>query len=183
MTILELLSVSVGRGATIGVREGRNVRSGICKLPVESTTIEVGELGLAGDQQVATSVHGGPSQAVYAYSAEHFDDWATELGAPVRPGLFGENLTVAGTTERDVRSGDEWHWGNVRLRVTRRRFPCYKLDMHLGREVGPFMLERQRTGWYLAVVQPGTAPTTGSIEVITRGKGPTIAEEVERETA
>lgn len=183
MIDLELLSVSVGRGVTIGVREGRDVRSAIGKLPVETTTVEVGEDGLVGDQQVARGVHGGPDQAVYAYSADHFEDWATELGTPVRPGLFGENLTITGTTEREVRAGDEWQWGEVRLRVTKRRFPCYKLDMHLGREVGPFMLERQRTGWYLAVIHPGTAPTSGAIEVVARGTGPTIAEEVARETA
>jgi MOSC domain-containing protein YiiM len=37
--------------------------------------------------------------------------------------------------------------------------------------VGPLM-----TGWYLAVVSPGTAPTTGPIDVVARGTGPTIAD-------
>jgi hypothetical protein len=32
------------------------------------------------------------------------------------------------------------------------------------------------TGWYLAVEEPGLAPTSGTIEIVARGDGPTIVD-------
>jgi MOSC domain-containing protein YiiM len=64
----------------------------------------------------------------------------------------------------------------VRLRVTEPRTPCYKLDIVLGRTVKRVMLHGAMTGWYLAVVEPGEAPTSGAIAVVVRGDGPTITD-------
>ena len=38
------------------------------------------------------------------------------------------------------------------------------------------MLHGAMTGWYLAVDRPGLAPTAGTIEVVDRGDGPSIAD-------
>ena len=180
--MIELLSVRVGKVAVIGTHNGREVRSAFVKHAVEGPTIEVHALGLTGDEQRESRLaqgrplHGGVDKAVYAYPVEHLPAWRMELLREVGPGLVGENLSVSGVTEDDVRIGDVWAWGPVRLRVTEPRLPCYKLDLVLGRSLKRFMLDGNRTGWYLAVDRPGVAPVDGPVEVVERGAGPTVAD-------
>ena len=40
-----------------------------------SGRVAVGKLGLAGDEQVEQSIHGGLDKAVYAYPAAHYAYW------------------------------------------------------------------------------------------------------------
>lgn len=67
----------------------------IDKRPVAGR-VDVGQLGLVGDQQCDERHHGGPDKAVYAYASEDAAWWAEELGREIPPGLFGENLTTVG---------------------------------------------------------------------------------------
>ena len=157
-------------------------RSAIRKHPVRTDTIAVGTLGLDGDEQkerrlyYGRQMHGGPDKAVCAYPHEHLPAWSELLERDVPPGTFGENLSIGGVLEDEVRIGDRWRWGDVLLRVTEPRTPCYKLDLVLGRSVKRVMLHGAMTGWYLAVDEPGTAPTGGTIEVVGAGDGPTVAD-------
>jgi MOSC domain-containing protein YiiM len=157
-------------------------RSAIRKAPVAGDTIEVGELGLAGDEQrerrlyYGRQLHGGPDKAVCVYPHEHLPAWEELLERAIPPGTFGENLSIGGALEDEVRVGDLWRWGEVELRVTEPRTPCFKLDLVLGHKVKRVMLHGAMTGWYLAVDRPGVAPTSGSIEVVARGDGPTISD-------
>ena len=67
----------------------------IDKRPAEGP-VKVHRLGLQGDIQANRVHHGGPDQALYAYSQEDADYWAGELQRDLPPGIFGENLRVAG---------------------------------------------------------------------------------------
>jgi MOSC domain-containing protein YiiM len=157
-------------------------RSAIDKHPVREDVVEVGELGIEGDQQkerrlyFGRMLHGGPEKAIHAYPHEHLPVWSEIAEREVLPGNLGENLSIGGILEDEVHVGDEWAWGEVLLRVTEPRTPCSKLDVVLGRPVKRTMLHGTMTGWYLSVLRPGTAPTAGAIEVVSRGTGPTIAD-------
>src|SRR5689334_14452149 len=74
---------------------GRRVTTGIFKQPVDGRVLLRG-VNFAGDDQADRTVHGGPDKAVYAYAREDYDFWRDTHGVDVVPGLFGENLTVAG---------------------------------------------------------------------------------------
>lgn len=168
---LSLLAVNVARPAVLLRWPTGDVFSPIDKRPVTSSTVEVGQDNLVGDQQADTrplpgggQVHGGPDKAVYAYSQDHAPAWVRVLGAAPTPGLFGENLTVAGATERDVCIGDVWRWGTALLQVSQPRIPCYKLGIRLGAQVVRHEFRSSgRVGWYLRVPRPGTGPTSGPI--------------------
>ena len=67
--------------------------------------------------------HGGADQAVYAYSADDYDWWSTQLGREVLPGTFGENLTIEGLPT-DMNVGDRLLIGDVLLEATAPRIPC-----------------------------------------------------------
>jgi MOSC domain-containing protein YiiM len=169
---VQLLSVNVAMPAYLGEHLGASVSSGFKKQPVRSADIRVDPLDLAGDGQADLIAHGGPEKAVYAYSANRYDDWrraAPEL-SEIPPAYFGENLTVAGLTEPEVRIGDVWAWGSARLEVCQPRWPCYKFGLASGRpDFLAVMLRHGWTGWYFRVLTPGVAPVTGPIEVIERG--------------
>ena len=62
--------------------------------------------GLAGDGVGNTKHHGGPDQAVYAYGTPDYAWWEAELGRPLAPGTFGENLTIDGLESAGLAIGD-----------------------------------------------------------------------------
>ncbi len=86
-----------------------------------------------GDRQSDLVKHGGWNRAVYTYPSEHCAFWRTELPGTELPwGAFGENLTIEGLLEDDVRVGDWLGGGSTELVVTRPRKPCHKLGNRLG---------------------------------------------------
>lgn len=165
---MKLLSVNVGLPREI-FHEGRSIRTGIFKVPVDSR-VRVNALNLAGDQQADLTVHGGPSKAVYAYPAEHYAFWRKELpGVEFSWGGFGENLTTEGVLEKDLNIGDRLCVGSVELMVTEPRLPCFKLAAKFNRDdmVRRFLKSR-RTGFYCAVLREGELGAGDSIDFLSR---------------
>jgi MOSC domain-containing protein YiiM len=161
---VRLVSVNVGRPRRVEWG-GRQVRSAIWKAPVTGR-VRVTRLNLEGDKQSDLRVHGGPNKAVYAYPAEHYAFWRAELPSLDLPwGAFGENLTIEGLLETEVRVGDRLRVGTAELRVTTPRMPCYKLTVRFDREdmVRRFM-DSGRTGFYLAVEEEGELGAGDAIE-------------------
>lgn len=179
LATIGLVSVNVALPSYLCQRRGHMIESGIRKRPVATTTIEVSATNLDGDGQGDLRVHGGPEKAVYGYPSEHWGPWTDELrpAQPYGPGSFGENLSLAGVLEENACIGDIWRWGEVRLQICQPRYPCYKLGEVLqNRAVIKAMVENGRTGWYFRVLAPGTAPTSGSIELESRDPaGVTVA--------
>jgi MOSC domain-containing protein YiiM len=180
---MRVVSVNVGRPQTV-TAGGRSVTSGILKSPVEGR-VPLGVLGFEGDGQADPTVHGGPEKAVYLYPSEHYAKWRADLpGTPLPWGAFGENLDIEGLTEAMVHVGDVLRVGPVLLQVTTPRFPCYKLGMKFD---DPGMLRRflssERSGFYVAVLEPGDVGAGDAIEVVTVQPGaPTILEIVQRKS-
>jgi len=186
--IVPIVSVNIGQQEELGTRNDRKVYSGIHKLPlIGGGDIYLDKEGLHGDIQVdervirGKRVHGGPLKALYVLPRDHYAQWALELGRPLAPGAFGENVTVDDVTEADVRIDERWVWGDALLRVTGPRRPCYKLDMHLGEGTAQAMMANGRCGWYFEVLEPGMVPTSGSMQVVHRPPDGATVLEVFRE--
>ncbi len=177
MSTLELNEVFVGRPSVLGVKRDIPVYSAIAKTRVDAPSLELDEVNLAGDDQADRTVHGGTDKAVYVYPAAHYAAWAAD-GFPAVAGDFGENLSVGGADEYDVRIGDVWSWGDALVQVTQPRTPCFKLAMKTGRkDVIPAMIDSGRSGWYLRVLRTGEVPTSGRLKLEERDAvSPTIAE-------
>lgn len=156
MTAASLLSIQIGRVAPLGPD---GVPSGFVKTGIDGP-VEVGRLGLAGDEQADLSVHGGAEKAVYAYSAAHYRAWIDDYphhAAKFVAGGVGENLTVAGWTEADLCVGDVHAVGTARLQVCQPRQPCFKFALHFGDKLLPkAMVRNGRAGWYYRVLEPGS---------------------------
>lgn len=151
-------------------RRGVRLTTGFFKRPVPGR-VKVEWTHLEGDGQASRSVHGGATKAVYAYPADHYAFWAAELPGTALPwGSFGENLTIDGLLESEVRIGDGLRIGSSRLRVTAPRFPCHNLNFRFERDdmVRRFS-EAGRSGFYLSVVECGEL---GAGDVVSVEPGP-----------
>ncbi len=176
--MVEVVAVNVGTPRLL-VAGPEPVYSSIAKRPVPGgTKLWLSTGNLAGDAQADLSVHGGPDKAVYAYPSEHLSAWSAELGEPLGPAAFGENLSTRGVVEADVGIGDVWKWDDAVLQVSQPRWPCFKLAVHRDRrDVQQRMRSSGRTGWYLRVVQPGEVTVGSTIEILQRdGAGLTVAD-------
>jgi MOSC domain-containing protein YiiM len=174
---MKVLSVNVGLPRTVEYN-GEPIATGIYKDPVEGV-VRVGELNLNGDRQADLTVHGGYYKAVYAYPSEHYPFWRSEYPDMELPfGMFGENLTTEGLTERDVIIGDRFRIGTAEFVVTQPRVPCFKLGIRFGRvDIIKRFLKSGLSGFYLAIEKTGALKKGDAIELISRDSaGESIAE-------
>ena len=172
-------SVNVGQPREVSWHD-RNVTTSIWKEPVEGRTAAVG-VNLEGDDQADRRVHGGPTKAIYAYAIEDYNWWAGQLGSPLTPGTFGENLTVAGIDLRAAVVGEHWQVGTITVRVTEPRIPCFKLGIRMGDAafVGRFA-DAARPGTYLAIEGAGDVAAGDPIHLLDRPRHQVTIGDVER---
>jgi MOSC domain-containing protein YiiM len=160
-------AVNVGAPRPVEV-DGHTVWTAIWKSPVEGR-VPLRGVNLRGDDQADRSVHGGPDKAVYAYGAEDTEWWERELGRPLGPGAFGENLSVRGLPVSEAVIGERWAVGSTLLEVAQPRLPCFKLGLRMG---DPRFLKRfaaaARPGAYFRVIREGEIGAGDTIEVTAR---------------
>ncbi len=158
-----LLGIQIGSPTTLQAG-ARTITTGIDKQPVDAAVI--GPYGLDGDAILDTDNHGGPDAAVYAYSREDYDWWESQLGRPLAPGAFGENLTLSSFPAGPVRSGDRYRIGDVVLEVTHPRIPCSTFSAHMGEAdwIRRFR-DARRPGWYARVLRPGRVTVGEEVRV------------------
>jgi len=139
-----------------------------------------GPEGLDGDRQGDLRVHGGPDKAVHLYPVTHYARLAELMPAAqalLVPGVLGENLSLAGLDESGVCIGDIFAFGDARLQVTQPRRPCWKISHRLGVDAASRLVaDHGLTGWYFRVLQSGTIPPDGVLELLDRpAPGMTLA--------
>lgn len=117
-------------------------RTGTVKTPVASA--EIGDRGLLGDAH-AGSWH----RQVSILAQESVERFAAEIGRPIQPGEFGENLTIRGvdggpqsrcTSSGDLLRGacllDRFRIGQVELELTQIGKSCHGDSCAIFRQVG-----------------------------------------------
>jgi MOSC domain-containing protein YiiM len=119
----KVISINVGQVQNFSYGN-KKVKSGIYKHPVNNPVF-VNTLNIEGDQQADLIHHGGKDKAVCVYCFEHYPFWEKLWNRTLTPGTFGENLTMAGTTEETVCIGDIFQIGEALLQVSVPRQPCY----------------------------------------------------------
>jgi MOSC domain-containing protein YiiM len=164
-------SVNVGSIETLEYK-GRVFNTAIRKRPVDGPRA-VGPMGVEGDVQGDRRVHGGTDKAVYAYASDHEAFWSDVLGRPVEPGDFGENLTLAGLVEDEVRIGDRFRVGEAVLEISEPRQPCSTFAaVHQRADLPRIFAEAGWSGIYFRVVEPGSVAAGDAVERIARGPAP-----------
>ena len=159
---MKLISVNLGQERILQ-RKGRSERTGIFKLP-EQDVVKVTRLGLEGDVIISKKHHGGPDQAVYVYGAGDYEWWSRELAMEIRPGTFGENLTISELESAQFNIGDMLHIDDVILQVTASRIPCgtFATRMNDPQWVKKFR-HAERPGLYCRVIREGSVQAGDSV--------------------
>nr|WP_211177884.1 MOSC and FAD-binding oxidoreductase domain-containing protein [Pseudonocardia acidicola] len=156
---------------------GRSVHTGIWKRPVEGRCT-LRRLNLDGDGQGDLAGHGGEQRAVFVYQLGSYDHWRRELGRDdLRPGHFGENFTVDGLPDDEVRIGDRYRVGSAVVEVTQPRVTCYRVGLRLDDPRIPALLvSHRRPGFYLRVLTEGEVAAGDTFEQVASGpEGMTVA--------
>ena len=161
---MRIESVNVGRAETIS-HKGREITTGIRKRPSGGPVV-IGTTAVADDVVADTRYHGGPDQAVYAYSSDDYDWWSDRLGRPIEPGTFGDNLTIRGLPS-DMNVGDRLLIGEVLLEATAPRIPCSTLAAQMQDSgFGMRFRKAERPGIYFRVLNAGTVTPGDSVTYV-----------------
>jgi MOSC domain-containing protein YiiM len=163
---MKIIHVCVGEPQEVEF-DGKRVLTSIFKFPVEGK-VPVRRQNIDGDRQSDLTVHGGRDKAVYVYSNDYYDEWARELGVQtLQVSQFGENLTVTGGRDTEVRIGSRYRLGDVEATVTQPRLPCFKLGIRMNDRTFPkTFFDRERLGFYLRVDKEGSLGPGDPIELL-----------------
>lgn len=166
MNDINILSLNVLGKAELLVSDHQSARSAYRKLPIETDSIELGMTCFAGDMVQDTKHHGGNDKAICCYNTDHFKKWKDELGIDLRPGAFGENLSLEGENaeEQHVYIGDRYRLGDAEVEVSEPRGPCYMIGIRHNYKKFPMHLQESGlTGYYLRTIRPGLVRKTDKL--------------------
>lgn len=160
---MQVVSINAAKKQVIQAG-GKSLETGIFKQPIEGS-VSIGALGIESDIIVDTRVHGGEDQALYLYSQEDYNWWSSELGKPISPGTFGENITVSSFPDQPLKIGDRLTINqSVVLEITAPRVPCLKLASRMEDPAfGKKFVAAVRPGAYARVISVGTLRSGDSI--------------------
>ena len=155
--------------------------SAIAKVQIDGELM-LTELGLTGDEQAETKIHGGPDRALCHYPREHYQHWRQAFPEQaelfVAP-AFGENLSTEGLTEENVYIGDIFQWGEALIQVTQPRSPCFKLNFHVGiSDMASQMQDVGKTGWLCSVIAPGQVSADAPLILASRVSDVSVQEAI-----
>jgi MOSC domain-containing protein YiiM len=170
---VQVISVNAGRPKRVDFRTTSLPETAIERLPVEGR-VRITSYGVEGNACASTHVHGDEFMRVYAYAAEDYRWWEGELGAALRPGLFGEQLTTEGVDLNAALVGETWRVGSAVLRIAHVRTPCqtFKGWMgHQGHDATAWLRRftaAARPGPYFRVIEEGAVEAGDPIAVLDR---------------
>jgi ferredoxin-NADP reductase/MOSC domain-containing protein YiiM/ferredoxin len=164
-----LVSINVGLPRDVAWR-GEKVHTGIWKQPVQGR-IAARRLNLEGDGQGDLAGHGGEHRAVMVYQMDAYRHWEAHLGRnDFSFGQFGENFTVDGLLDDEVRIGDRYRIGSALFEVTQPRVTCYRLGIRMGEPaMAALLVSHHRPGFYLRVLEEGEVGAGDEITKVADG--------------
>jgi ferredoxin-NADP reductase/MOSC domain-containing protein YiiM/ferredoxin len=175
----QLVSVNVGLPRDVPW-EGRIVHTGIWKEPVDGRRT-VRRLNIDGDGQGDVGGHGGPNRAVFVYQLESYRYWEAFLGRDdFVPGQFGENFTVDGLADEQVRIGDRYRIGSALFEVSQPRVTCYRVGIRMNEpQIPALLVAHRRPGFYLRVLEEGDVTAGDDITLLERSADSMTVAEVD----
>ena len=129
---------------------------------------------MANDTIANRKVHGGVHKACYLFSADQYPFWKNKYPHLEWDwGMFGENLTVEGLDEANVRIGNIYKVGTAVVQVSQPREPCYKLGFRFGnQDILKEFIDRGYPGTYVRLIKEGQVAAGDVLELIGESANP-----------
>ncbi|ADV49696.1 MOSC domain containing protein [Cellulophaga algicola DSM 14237] len=167
---MKVISTNLGKSTTI-LWNGKEEQTGIYKYPT-SEAIQLLNEDVANDTVIDRKHHGGVNKACYLYSADQYPYWKNlypNLGWDW--GMFGENLTIEGLDESELRIGATYKLGTALVQITQPREPCYKLGIRFNdSKIIKQFVTHNYPGTYVKVLETGTVTTGDDMILISQSK-------------
>ncbi|MDX1767741.1 MAG: MOSC domain-containing protein [Arenibacter troitsensis] len=152
---MKIISTNIGKATTF-LWNGKEEQTGIFKYPTVEPLF-LGKMDVLKDTVIDREHHAGINKACYLFSADHYPYWKgmyPELNWDW--GMFGENLTVKGLNESEMRIGDIYKIGSVVVQVSQPREPCYKLGVRFGNaKILKEFIDHGYSGTYVRILEEG----------------------------
>ncbi len=174
---MKIVSVNIGKRTKI-VWKKKEIETGMFKKPV-NTPIFLGTEDVLNDAVVDRKYHGGIDQAVYGYSAKHYNHFKKLYpNLEFNYGMFGENITFSDLDEEQITVGSIYQLGGCKLEVTKPRQPCFKLGIRFNDpKVIRHFWNSTMSGIYFKVLKTGFVAIGDTMLLIEKPtNAPTIAE-------
>lgn len=169
---MKVISTNIGKATTF-LWNGEEHRTGIFKYPT-SDPLHLEKESVSKDTIVNRKVHGGVHKACYLFSKEQYPYWKN-----LYPqldwdwGMFGENLTIEGMDESQIRIGIIYKIGTALVQVSQPREPCYKLGVRFGDQgVLKQFIDHGYPGTYVRVLKEGKVSTGDEFILDTASENP-----------
>lgn len=163
---MKIIATNIGKPTPI-TWNGRKEKTGIFKFPVQ-TPIDLGPEGVVNDTVANRKVHGGEYKCCYLFSSDQYPFWKKLYpGLSWDWGMFGENLSVEGLDETNIRIGNIYSIGTAIVQVTQPREPCYKLGIRFGtQEIIQQFIDHAYPGTYVRLIEKGSVKAGDAVELV-----------------
>lgn len=169
---MKIISTNLGNATTF-IWNGKEEQTGIFKYPVDEPLL-LRKLDVGKDTIINRINHGGINKACYLFSADQYPFWKSLYPKmDWNWGMFGENLTVEGLNESELRVGDIYKVGKALVQVSQPREPCYKLGIRFGdQNILKHYIEHRYPGTYVKVLEEGTVQQGDVFDLIEQSANP-----------
>ncbi|WP_299488787.1 MOSC domain-containing protein [uncultured Allomuricauda sp.] len=162
---MKIISTNIGEPTSI-TWNGQQTTTGIFKKPVdEPITLETESV--VKDNISDRKVHGGIYKACYLFSSDHYPYWKEKYPhLDWNWGMFGENLTVEGMDEAELKIGSIYKLGSALVQISQPREPCFKLGIKFGtQDILKEFVDHGYPGTYVRILEVGEVKTGDIMEL------------------
>ena len=169
---MKVISTNLGKPTKI-VWNGKETLTGIYKYPIDEP-LYLDKEDVKHDTVVDRKHHGGTYKACYLFSSDNYAYWKERY--PLLNwnwGMFGENLTLDGLDESQLKIGSIYKLGTALVQITQPREPCYKLGIRFNDQgILKQFIDHGRPGTYVRVLEPGKVVMGDSMELVEESENP-----------
>ena len=169
---MKVISTNLGQSTEI-MWNNEKTTTGIFKYPVPGPIFLDSE-AVRDDTIANRKVHGGHFKACYLFSKEQYPFWQKKYpDLPWDWGMFGENLTVEGLDESQLKIGNIYKLGSALVQITQPREPCFKLGIRFGNQnILKEFIDNGFPGTYVRVMERGEVSVGDSMELVEESPNP-----------
>ena len=163
---MQVISTNIGKLTKINWN-GKELSTGIFKYPTRTPLVLETEK-VANDSIADLKVHGGVYKACYLFSTEHYPYWKSQYpDLTWNWGMFGENLSVSGMDETEIRIGDIYKIGSALVQISQPREPCFKLGIRFGtQQILKEFIDHGFPGTYVKILEEGQVSSGDKLTLI-----------------